>query len=314
MARSTAKNKTIILIYLPVLHAGYLEFLTKYAPDAKKLYIINPQWAQTLDQQLDYLRKEIRSLSPQQIQSITACLYPQLKSQIIDKRTIKEFRALVKQKDLRVITPDEDISQIVIDRFLPQAETHYSPVFLRWDKKRVDDIQPVKTKLQISQTEFDQTIIQRAFNLAGLSSDWWRHVGAVLIKDNKVLLESFNYHTPSPQTQYINGDPRSLASTGVAIEIGTSQHAEGSVLAEAVKQGIKTAGLALYVTTFPCPYCARLIATAGIKKLYFAEGYSVLDAQEELERANVKIIQVKVKASTRQLQDRRSITQRYPTS
>jgi dCMP deaminase len=48
----------------------------------------------------------------------------------------------------------------------------------------------------------------------------------------------------------------------------------------------------MFVTDFPCPPCAKLIAGAGIAKLYFVEGYAVLDGQDVLEAAGVEIVQV----------------------
>ena len=47
----------------------------------------------------------------------------------------------------------------------------------------------------------------------------------------------------------------------------------------------------MYVTDFPCPPCARLIAAAGISRLYFRDGYAVLDGEEILRAAGVDILQ-----------------------
>ena len=48
----------------------------------------------------------------------------------------------------------------------------------------------------------------------------------------------------------------------------------------------------MYMTDFPCPPCAKLIAGAGVAKLYFREGYAVLDGRDVLEAAGVEIVQV----------------------
>jgi dCMP deaminase len=47
----------------------------------------------------------------------------------------------------------------------------------------------------------------------------------------------------------------------------------------------------MYVTDFPCPPCAKLIAAAGISRLYFREGYAVLDGQDVLDAAGVEVVQ-----------------------
>ena len=54
----------------------------------------------------------------------------------------------------------------------------------------------------------------------------------------------------------------------------------------------------MYVTTFPCPTCAKLIAYSGIKKLYAGGGYAVLDGELVLKAKGVKIIFVEPDAAT----------------
>ena len=62
------------------------------------------------------------------------------------------------------------------------------------------------------------------------------------------------------------GDPRSNFDAGKNIELSKFIHAEASLIAQAAKQGAKLEGASIYVTTFPCPVCARLVATAGLRK------------------------------------------------
>ncbi len=97
---------------------------------------------------------------------------------------------------------------------------------------------------------------------------------------------------PDEQLPNIFGDTRALFSKGDRIEYVTSAHAEVGVLGEAARRGIATEGAELYVTDFPCPYCARLIAKSGIKKLYFLKGYAVLEGDVFLKEAGVELIKV----------------------
>ena len=50
-----------------------------------------------------------------------------------------------------------------------------------------------------------------------------------------------------------------------------------------------------FVSTFPCPVCAKSIAVAGIKKVYYCQGYSLLDAEDILRPYGVELIFVKMK-------------------
>jgi len=304
----------IILAYIPVLHAGYLEFLDQVSKNSNKkldntpLWLIDPVWARQEFAELDYLRKEIRAVKPEFIKSMINALYPQLPVKILTQNNIEEAKKTV----VNVFnTCDEDITKLIAKRFFPDAKLKFFPIFLRWDVKRVKSEQQIDAKVQVSQKEFDQKIMAQAFQLAGNSNDWWRHVGAILVSKGKIVAQAYNHHTPTPMTQYIYGDPRTLASSGVAIEISTSVHAEGAVIAQAARQGIKTEGLDLYVTTFPCPYCARLVAGAGIARLFFTEGYNQLESQELLENAGVQIIQVKANQQTIDTQNRASIVKTY---
>ena len=127
------------------------------------------------------------------------------------------------------------------------------------------------------------------------SGDWWRQVGAVLVKDKKIVISADNQNLPSDHTPYQVGGVRDLFVAGERQDLANTIHAEQSIIAKAAKDGIFTKGLSLYVTTFPCPVCAKLIACSGIKNLYFSEGGSNFDAKKVLDSAEVKIIHVPIK-------------------
>ena len=99
-----------------------------------------------------------------------------------------------------------------------------------------------------------------------------------------------NEHNPHPLSAYAAGDPRSNFFKGVGYDLSTATHAEARLIADAAREGRATAGAELYVTDFPCPTCAKLIAAAGVAKLWFREGYAVLDGQDVLEAAGVEIL------------------------
>jgi deoxycytidylate deaminase len=60
---------------------------------------------------------------------------------------------------------------------------------------------------------------------------------------------------------------------GDLIEFSRAVHAEMDALLSAGREGISTVGGRLYVTTFPCHYCARHIVTAGVDEVQFIEPY-----------------------------------------
>jgi len=60
---------------------------------------------------------------------------------------------------------------------------------------------------------------------------------------------------------------------GELLEFSRAVHAEMDALLSAGRKGISTVGCKVYVTTFPCHYCARHIVSAGIDEVQFIEPY-----------------------------------------
>jgi cytidine deaminase len=57
------------------------------------------------------------------------------------------------------------------------------------------------------------------------------------------------------------------------MEFVREAHAEMAALAQAAQRGLSVAGCTLYVTTYPCHECARLLVAAGIKRVVYVEPY-----------------------------------------
>ncbi|GAA4241044.1 hypothetical protein GCM10022254_68330 [Actinomadura meridiana] len=71
-------------------------------------------------------------------------------------------------------------------------------------------------------------------------------------------------------------------------------HAGASIISRAARKGVSLEGTDLYVTTFPCPACARLIAESGIARCFFTAPYSLLEGDEVLRTAGVELIWVDI--------------------
>ncbi len=117
-------------------------------------------------------------------------------------------------------------------------------------------------------------------------------MGAIAWRDGEVLGSAWNHHVPTEYAPYTDGDPRDSFSRGVRTDLSTAIHAEASVVAQAARAGRVLDGADLYVTTFPCPACARLVAEAGFRRCYFAGPYSLLDGDTILRAADVELIWV----------------------
>nr|AIA11421.1 Cytidine and deoxycytidylate deaminase zinc-binding region [uncultured bacterium] len=207
-----------------------------------------------------------------------------------------------------VIMPDEDVSHTIADKYLTGRTINYDPIFLRWDRQRSAAEDKVSPDHLVSEEQLAKELLLQASEAGKSSSNIWRRVGAVLVKDSKVLGQASNRHQPTDHTPWIDGDVRMNYGRGIGIEMTTDMHAEPILIGDAARKGEALNGADLYVTTFPCPPCAMLIAHSGIKRLFYAEGYAVLDGERVLKANNVELIKVNVELPP----DRADIYRPYP--
>ncbi len=106
-----------------------------------------------------------------------------------------------------------------------------------------------------------------------------KHVGAVIVRDKSVLSTGYNGsirgadHCTEVGCMMVNGP------------CVRTVHAEANALIQAAAHGVRLEGSEIYVTASPCFDCFKLIANAGIRKIYFGEFYRderVLAFAEEL--------------------------------
>lgn len=276
---------SVIIAYIPVLHQGYLNFLNYNSETANQLYLFNSDQIK----QHRSLVKDIRGVEPELMVEVLQTLFGNLKPELLDASTI----AKIARSRQPIITPDDETFAPLLQELFPKNPISKDPIFLRWDKKRSLSRTDITPDEHMSSAEFDRKIMAVAQETASKSSDWWRQVGVVLVSQaGEILLKSRNKHLPHDYQHYSDGDPRAEFQSGENIETTSSIHAESEVIATAAKKGIKTETCSLYLTTFPCPVCAKLVAQAGIKKVFYRGGYALLDGESVLKSAGVKVIRV----------------------
>jgi dCMP deaminase len=273
----------IVIVYIPVLHEGYRKLLNLHK-DADTVFV----WGKELISESNYLQKEIRALEPELIVKSLENWGFSAEIKILDLNNLKEVVVF----NGKIILPDDDISHLFAEKYLTGKEIVYENIFLRWDRNNSVRENKIANDQVITSDEFSRKIIALAKIEAEKSSDWWRQVGAVIIKKGKILLVGHNHHVPSDQTPYIDGDPRNCFHKGEYLELSTAIHAEAGLIAEAARKGISLEDSEIYVTTFPCPPCAKLIAYSGLKRIYYKEGYGVLDGEGIMKEKGIEIIWV----------------------
>src|SRR5476649_723353 len=120
---------------------------------------------------------------------------------------------------------------------------------------------------------FDQIFMNLATDLARRSHCVKAQVGAVLTKETRII--SIGYNGPPAGTHNCDEE---WPTTGCARDskgsCSLALHAEENAILYAVKNGTRLEGATLYTTLSPCLPCARLIYSAGVKKVYFDKSYA----------------------------------------
>lgn len=102
-----------------------------------------------------------------------------------------------------------------------------------------------------------------------------RQVGAVLVKDKRVIATGYNGTVSGTKHCDEKGCIRQLLDipSGKQHEICNAIHAEQNCLIQCAKFGVEADGATMYVTDKPCYICAKMIAQAGIKRVVFLGDY-----------------------------------------
>jgi dCMP deaminase len=128
---------------------------------------------------------------------------------------------------------------------------------------------------------WDEYFMQIAFTVAERSTCNRAQVGAVLVRDRRILTTGYN------------GAPSGLPHCE---EIGhliiddhcvRTLHAEQNAIIQGALHGISIAGATAYVTHQPCLTCAKMLINSGIQRVVYAGNYPDLNSRDFLSTAGV---------------------------
>jgi dCMP deaminase len=118
-----------------------------------------------------------------------------------------------------------------------------------------------------------------------------RQVGAVVVKDKKILATGYN-GAPSGLEHCLDiGCLREQLRipSGERHELCRGLHAEQNAIIQAAYHGVQIRGATLYCTNHPCIICSKMIINAGIQKIVYEEGYADALAKQMLRESRVKV-------------------------
>ena len=135
--------------------------------------------------------------------------------------------------------------------------------------------------------------MKTAFLISQRSTCLRRAVGAVLVKDNRILSTGYNGAPKGIKHCYDRGCLRIELNipSGEQHQMCRGLHAEQNAIIQAATSGINIKGSVMYCTTFPCSICAKMIINTGIKEIYYKKFYNDILSIELLNEAGIRLIE-----------------------
>ena len=119
-----------------------------------------------------------------------------------------------------------------------------------------------------------------------------RAVGAIIVKSKRILSTGYN-GAPSGVAHCLDvgclRDDLGVPS-GQRHELCRGLHAEQNAIIQAASHGISVEGADLYCTNQPCIICTKMIINAGIRRVFYLDGYADEMSLSMFEEAGVQLI------------------------
>ena len=141
--------------------------------------------------------------------------------------------------------------------------------------------------------KFRDAYMKTAETFAELSSARRLHVGAIIVKDDRIISIGYNgmpsgwdnncEDVVTPSLPYLQGDGPTLKTKPEVL------HAETNAIAKLAKSTESGLGATLFVTHAPCLDCAKLVYQSGINSVFYRNHYRSEAGLQFLEKAGVKV-------------------------
>jgi dCMP deaminase len=161
-------------------------------------------------------------------------------------------------------------------------------------------------------TKFIEAYMDVAERFAQLSSAKRLQVGAIVVKDDRIISIGYNgmpsgwdnccEHKEYDLSRDINGDyfpdPHNhfpLADEQGRYALRTKSevlHAESNAIAKLAKSPESGEGASIFITHSPCIDCAKLIYQSGIATVYYKNDYRSTQGIDFLNKSNIEVVKV----------------------
>jgi dCMP deaminase len=141
-------------------------------------------------------------------------------------------------------------------------------------------------------TKLKQAYMKTAETFAELSHARRLHVGAIVVKDDRIISIGYNgmpagWDNNCEDTIYHLDDTVSLKTKPEVL------HAETNAIAKLAKSNESGMGATMFITHAPCLDCAKLIYQSGIGSVLYRNSYRDTSGVTFLERSGIEVEQLK---------------------
>jgi dCMP deaminase len=139
-------------------------------------------------------------------------------------------------------------------------------------------------------SKFIDAYMDVAQRFAQLSSATRLQVGAIVVKDDRIISIGYNGMPTGWDNCCENTVQHHELGTCTTVSKAEVLHAETNAIAKLAKSGESGLGATMFVTHAPCIDCAKLVYQSGIATVYYKNKYRSTQGLEFLNKSGVEVI------------------------
>ena len=138
---------------------------------------------------------------------------------------------------------------------------------------------------------WDEYFMKITMLVAERSTCMRRMVGAIIVKDKKIVSTGYNGAPKGLKHCLEIGCLREEMGipSGERHELCRGAHAEQNAIIQAAYHGVNIADSTIYCTNLPCSICVKMLINAGIAEIVYEDGYPDPLAEELLAQAQIRV-------------------------
>ncbi len=149
--------------------------------------------------------------------------------------------------------------------------------------------------------DWDSYFMEIAGIVSKRSTCMRRNVGAVIVKDRRILATGYN-GAPVGLKHCLDLEclrEKLNVPSGERHELCRGLHAEQNAIIQAAYHGVSIYGAHLYSTHLPCSICMKMLINAGISQVFYVDGYPDALSMELVDESSLLLLKVNRDAASK---------------